>query len=164
VASEGISISAGSPSRSVRTTDGERVLVNRLRGLSKEGVRIGCWRKALETSDGLRKWLCRDPDCWEGFLKRYRSELEGAGKMDQLREIGEQANKENVTLFFAARATEHDNARALAALVRELVRDARGASLRRAASRLGETPERRTTDRNPRPGLTSSPILIHARY
>lgn len=78
--------------------------------------------------------------------------------MKKLREIAERTNKENVTLLFAARDTEHDSTRALAAFVRELVRDAQGAGLRRAASRLGETPRRRTTDRNPRPSFPASPL------
>lgn len=84
-----------------------------------EKARITAWRKDLAPSDELRKWFARDPDRWKAFLKRCRIELEEAGKMDELRKIGERAREGNVTfLFFAAKDTEHNNARALAAFIR----------------------------------------------
>jgi uncharacterized protein YeaO (DUF488 family) len=89
------------------------------RGLSKEKARITAWRKDLAPSDKLRKWFAHEPDRWEAFLKRYRQELEEAGKMEELREIGERAKRENITLLFATKDAEHNNARALAAFIRE---------------------------------------------
>ncbi|TCJ16220.1 DUF488 family protein [Rubrobacter taiwanensis] len=106
--------------------DGQRILVDRIwsRGLSREEARIESWRKDLAPSTELRKWFGHDPERWEGFLKRYRTELEGTGKMEELRELGERAAEENVTLLFGAKDIEHNNARALAAFVRELVGEA----------------------------------------
>lgn len=100
--------------------DGERILVDRIwpRGLSKEKARLSNWRKELAPSNDLRKWFGHDPEQWEGFKERYRAELEGAGKMGDLREIAEKAG-ENVTLLFGAKDTKHNNARALEAFVED---------------------------------------------
>lgn len=95
--------------------DGERILVDRIwpRGLSREVARISSWRKDLAPSTALRKWFAHDPNVWDEFLEHYRTELEEADKLKDLRDIGESATKGNVTLVFAARDTEHNNARAL---------------------------------------------------
>jgi len=53
-------------------------------------------------------------------MKRYRGELEEGGKTEDLRKIGERAEERNVTLLFAAKDTEHNDARALTAFVPEL--------------------------------------------
>ena len=101
--------------------DGERMLIDRLwpRGLSKEKAEITAWRKDLAPSDELRKWFGHEADRWEEFMKRYRVELEEAGKTENLRKIGERAAERNVTLLFGAKDTEH-NVRTLMAFVREL--------------------------------------------
>lgn len=96
--------------------DGKRILVDRIwpRGLSKEKARLSEWRKDLAPSGGLRKWFGHDPERWEEFVRRYRVELEEGDKLEELRELGRRAEEENVTLLFAAKDTEHNNARALA--------------------------------------------------
>jgi uncharacterized protein YeaO (DUF488 family) len=101
--------------------DGERILVDRIwpRELSKEKARLSDWRKELAPSDDLRKWFGHDPERREEFVERYRAELEETGKLEELRELGQRARKENVTLLFAARDTEHNNARALESFIKE---------------------------------------------
>lgn len=96
--------------------DGERILVDRIwpRGLSKEKARLSEWRKDLAPSGELRKWFDHDPERWEEFVRRYRAELEEGDKLEELRELGRLAEEDNVTLLFAARDAEHNNARALA--------------------------------------------------
>jgi hypothetical protein len=66
------------------------------------------WR---DRGDELRKWFGHEADRWAGFLKRYRAELEEAGKTEELREIGERAAERNATLLLGAKDTEHNNAR-----------------------------------------------------
>lgn len=102
--------------------DGRRVLVDRVwpRGLSKERARLSEWRKDLAPSPGLRRWFGHRPERWEGFKERYRAELEEGGKLEELRELGRRAGKENVTLLFGAKDTGHNNARALAEFIGEL--------------------------------------------
>jgi len=102
--------------------DGRRILVDRIwiRGISKDEARLSDWRKDVAPSNEPRKWFGHDPDRWEEFKERYRAELEEAGKMGDLRDIAERAGEENVTLLFGAKDTQHNNARALEAIVGEV--------------------------------------------
>jgi uncharacterized protein YeaO (DUF488 family) len=102
--------------------DGERILVDRIwpRGISKDKARLSDWRRDLAPSNELRKWFGHEPDRWEEFKERYRTELEEAGKTSDLRDIAQRAEEENVTLLFGAKDTKHNNARALEAFVGEV--------------------------------------------
>ena len=93
-------------------TDGVRLLVDRLwpRGISKAAARIDEWRKDLAPSNALRKWFGHDPTKWEEFQSRYRAELESAGKMEEFLILGERARREAITLVYAARDEERNNA------------------------------------------------------
>jgi uncharacterized protein YeaO (DUF488 family) len=97
--------------------DGRRVLVDRLwpRGLSREHAHIDEWLKEIAPSDGLRKWFGHDPVRWVEFRHRYREELKGhGGILERLRTEGK---KGTVTLLFAAKDEEHNNAVALKELL-----------------------------------------------
>ncbi|WP_298272976.1 DUF488 domain-containing protein [Geobacter sp.] len=90
--------------------DGTRILVDRLwpRGIARDEARIDEWLKEIAPSDELRKWFGHDPERWEEFRERYRRELEAKGELlDHLRAL---AGKGAVTLLFAARDGEHNNA------------------------------------------------------
>ena len=90
--------------------DGRRILVDRLwpRGMSKERARVDWWLKEIAPSDELRRWFAHDPSRWEGFQTRYRAELEARRPLlDELRAL---AARETVTLLYAARDEEHNNA------------------------------------------------------
>lgn len=106
----------------VQSSDGERILVDGVwpRGVSKQKVRLSEWRKDLAPSSALRKWFGHDPSLWDEFLEHYRKELEEAGKLDDLKELAERAKNENITFLFAAKDTEHNNARALAFYAEEM--------------------------------------------
>lgn len=106
----------------VENSDGERILVDRVwpRGVSKEKASLSGWRKDLAPSGVLRKGFGHDPSLWDEFLEHYRKELEEAGKLDDLRDLSVRARDHDITFIFAARDTEHNNARALAAFVSEL--------------------------------------------
>ncbi len=90
--------------------DGRRLLVDRLwpRGVAKEAARLDDWLKELAPSDDLRRWFGHDPSRWEEFRARYRQELQGHG--EQLDELRAAAKKGTVTLLFAAKDAEHNNA------------------------------------------------------
>lgn len=93
--------------------DGKRILVDRLwpRGIAREKARIDEWLKEIAPSDELRKWFGHDPARWDEFRERYRQELEAKAEiLDHLRSM---AKKGTVTLLFAARDEEHNNAVAL---------------------------------------------------
>lgn len=98
--------------------DGARVLVDRLwpRGLKKEAARLDAWLKEVAPSDGLRKWFHANPSKWDDFQARYRAELKGNPAVDQLLDM---LARGRVTLLFAGRDTEHNNAVVLADVLRE---------------------------------------------
>ncbi len=90
--------------------DGKRILVDRLwpRGISKDKARIDEWLKEIAPSDELRKWFGHDPARWEEFRERYRQELEA--KAELVAGLRELAAEGTVTLLFAAKDEEHNNA------------------------------------------------------
>jgi len=93
--------------------DGYRVLVDGLwpRGLSKEELQVQTWLKEIAPSHELRKWFGHDPDRWEEFRRRYFEELGAKGEL--LAELQERARQGTLTLVYAARDEEHNNAVAL---------------------------------------------------
>jgi uncharacterized protein YeaO (DUF488 family) len=99
--------------------DGTRFLVDRLwpRGIRKEDLRIEAWLKEVAPSDDLRKRFHHDPDRWEEFREHYTKELDE--KSDALDPIREAARQGDVTLVYAAKDTEHNNAVALKAYLEE---------------------------------------------
>ncbi len=90
-------------------TDGRRVLVDRLwpRGLSKGKAKLDLWLKDIAPSTELRQWFAHDPDKWPEFRKRYRAELRGNPALSELRTL---ARRGKVTLVYAARDQEHNEA------------------------------------------------------
>lgn len=90
--------------------DGRRILVDRLwpRGLSKDEVRIDAWLREIAPSDNLRKWFGHDPARWEEFRERYRDELSAHGGI--LERLRGEARQGTVTLLFAAKDGERNNA------------------------------------------------------
>lgn len=93
--------------------DGVRVLVDRIwpRGLTKAAARVDDWQKELAPSTELRRWFGHDPAKWEEFKQRYFQEL--AAKPDQIHALAGRARAGVVTLLFAARDEQHNNAVAL---------------------------------------------------
>jgi uncharacterized protein YeaO (DUF488 family) len=96
--------------------DGFRVLVDRIwpRGVKREEAKINLWLKDVAPSNDLRKWFGHEPEKWAGFQSRYREELAGNAALDELLEVVQQHKR--VTLVFAARDAEHNNAVVLRAL------------------------------------------------
>jgi len=95
--------------------DGSRYLVDALwpRGVSRKDAELSGWLKDLAPSSRLRKWFDHDPRHWGKFRQRYRAELGAARKEEILARLAAQASEGNVTLLFAARDQEHNNAEAL---------------------------------------------------
>jgi len=90
--------------------DGLRVLVDRLwpRGLGKSRARIDLWPREIAPSDELRRWFAHEPSRWKTFRARYRDEL--ATRPEALSALLEHCRGATVTLLFAARDVEHNNA------------------------------------------------------
>jgi uncharacterized protein YeaO (DUF488 family) len=90
--------------------DGKRILVDRLwpRGIKKDEARIDEWLKDIAPSNELRQWFSHDPSKWKEFKKRYKEELQN--KSEMLDRISEMARTGTITLLFAAKDIEHNNA------------------------------------------------------
>jgi len=100
-------------------SDGKRILVDRLwpRGIKKEDAGLDLWLKDIAPSDGLRKWFSHDPSRWQEFKKRYRKELEDNQEViDALRM---DARRNTITLLYAAKDTERNNAVVLREIIEE---------------------------------------------
>ena len=93
--------------------DGQRLLVDGLwpRGVTKADLQIEAWLKAIAPSTALRKWFGHDPARWDGFRSRYFAEL--AANPEALSQLRGYLSRGPVTLLYAARDEEHNNAVAL---------------------------------------------------
>jgi uncharacterized protein YeaO (DUF488 family) len=95
--------------------DGYRVLVDRLwpRGISKEKAHIDEWLKEIAPSDALRKQFHGQAETWKEFVAAYRRELKEEPAKTAAAQLREKAKHEPVTLLYAARDENHNNAVAL---------------------------------------------------
>lgn len=95
--------------------DGKRVLVDRLwpRGLSKKDAKLDDWAKELAPSDELREWYGHDRSKWGKFRQRYRAELSSHEKSLKMLDLADKSERETMTLLFAAKDEEMNNAVAL---------------------------------------------------
>jgi uncharacterized protein YeaO (DUF488 family) len=102
----------------VARSDGYRVLVDRVwpRGVSREDAQFDEWARDIAPSTELRRWFGHDPDRFEEFKRRYGQEL--GAHQEELQQLRKRSRKGTVTLLFAARDTERNNAAALAELLR----------------------------------------------
>ena len=101
-------------------SDGARVLVDRLwpRGISKDGAKLTAWLRELAPSNELRKWYHAHPAQWQAFRKKYLDELrksEAAAELEQLYILV--AAHSRVTLIYASRLRDHNNATVLKELI-----------------------------------------------
>jgi len=98
--------------------DGHRVLIDRLwpRGVSRERARLDAWERDLAPSTELRKWFGHDPARFEEFRRRYVEELRG--QRPRLTGLRRRARNGTVTLVYAARDVEHNDAVVLAEVLR----------------------------------------------
>jgi uncharacterized protein YeaO (DUF488 family) len=91
-------------------SDGFRILVDRLwpRGLTKEKAKVDLWLKEVAPSSELRKWFAHDPKKWPEFQSRYMDELKSHS--EQLQLLKEKSAHGPVTLLFAAKDEQHNEA------------------------------------------------------
>jgi uncharacterized protein YeaO (DUF488 family) len=98
--------------------DGYRILIDHVwpRGISRERAQLDEWARELAPSDELRKWFDHEPTRFARFRERYRREL--AGQAERIEALRERAERGPVTIVYAARDREHNNAVVLAELLR----------------------------------------------
>lgn len=90
--------------------DGVRILVDRLwpRGLKKENAHLDFWDKDIAPSNELREWFGHKPERFDEFSKKYMQELKA--HKDRLKEIKDMLKTKNVTLVYAAKDTNDNQA------------------------------------------------------
>ena len=95
--------------------DGTRILVDRLwpRGIAKAKAKIDLWLKDIAPSDGLRKRFHGKPDDWNAFRTAYFAELKGPAAQAAAKELLDCLQSGPVTLLYAARNEQQNNAVAL---------------------------------------------------
>jgi uncharacterized protein YeaO (DUF488 family) len=100
--------------------DGLRVLVDRLwpRGIAKAKAHIDLWLRDLAPSDALRHMVHDDPTKWDDFLKAYGRELKQEPAKSAVAQLRKALRDQRVTLLYAARNEEHNNAVALVRLLK----------------------------------------------
>lgn len=67
--------------------------------------------KEIAPSDTLRKWFAHKEEHWQEFKSRYMKELKD--KNELLKQLIDLGKKKKVTLLYAAKDEERNNAQAL---------------------------------------------------
>jgi uncharacterized protein YeaO (DUF488 family) len=99
--------------------DGHRILIDHIwpRGVSRERAQLDEWARELAPSDELRKWFDHVPERFDEFRCRYRDEL--AAQSERIDELRRRAANGPLTIVYAARDREHNNAVVLTELLRK---------------------------------------------
>jgi len=99
--------------------DGFRVLVDRIwpRGISRERAQFDAWEADLAPSRELRTWFQHQPERFEKFRRSYVEELRR--QRPRLAELRSKARCGTVTLLYAARDPQYNNATVLADVLRQ---------------------------------------------
>jgi uncharacterized protein YeaO (DUF488 family) len=98
--------------------DGHRVLVDRLwpRGIARDRAALDEWERELAPSHELRRWFAHEPSRFEEFRRRYIEELRDRRPL--LARLRRLARDGTLTLVYAARDAEHNDAVVLAEVLR----------------------------------------------
>lgn len=99
--------------------DGYRMLVDRLwpRGISKEAAALDEWNKEIAPSSDLRQWFHHTPELFPEFKKRYLQELKN--KVGELKRIKSIARQQNLTLLYAAKDPDLNQAAVLLEILKK---------------------------------------------
>lgn len=94
------------------SSDGIRVLVDRIwpRGISKENAHLTAWMKDIAPSAELRKWFNHIPAKFPEFQRRYEAELTSTALQDDIRQLIFWARESDVTLLYAAKDEQYNQA------------------------------------------------------
>ena len=95
--------------------DGARILVDRLwpRGIAKDKARVDLWLKDIAPSHALRQRFHGKAESWDAFCAAYATELAGAEAQSAVQALRDWLRRGPVTLLYAARDEQRNNAVAL---------------------------------------------------
>ena len=105
------------------SSDGARFLVDGRwpPGVRHDSLHIVLWVREAAPSRKLMKWFRRNLTDWQEFKERYFAELDA--DPDGWEPIARQARLGPVTLVYAMKDRQHNNARALAEYLVERIND-----------------------------------------
>jgi uncharacterized protein YeaO (DUF488 family) len=94
------------------SADEARILIDRVwpRGITKEKAQLTLWMKEIAPSTKLRTWFQHIPERFAEFERRYVTELTNEAVQPELDKLRRMAEKEQVTLLYAARDEVHNHA------------------------------------------------------
>lgn len=100
-------------------SDGYRVLIDHIwpRGVSRQRACLDEWAREMAPSADLRKWFDHRPARFAEFRARYRDEL--TAHADRIDDLRRHATGGRLTILYAARDREHNNAVVLTELLRD---------------------------------------------
>ncbi len=103
------------------SSDGARFLVDGRwpPGVRHDSLRMVLWVRDAAPSRKLMKWFRRNPGSWGEFKARYFTELDG--HPDGWEPLARQARLGPITLIYAMRDRQHNNAVALAEYLTERI-------------------------------------------
>lgn len=106
--------------------DGYRVLVDRLwpRGIKKSNLNSDEWAKELAPSPELRKKFGHESSRWREFRTQYKAELRR--QKEKIRDLAKRARRGTVTLLYAAKNEEENNAVVLKEVLEREMKKAAG--------------------------------------
>lgn len=119
-------------------SDGLRVLVDRLwpRGLARQNARVDLWLREIAPSTQLRQWFHAHPEKWPEFRQSYMAELDTAAAASDLARLYQAVDQHpRVTLLFASRKTDENNATVLKELIEGMKKPPKGTGEGRARVR-----------------------------
>lgn len=92
-----------------------RVLVDRLwpRGVTKEALDLDDWAKDAAPSAELRRWYGHEPERFDSFAHRYRTELAEEPAASVVAELRHRARRQHLLLLTATRDVERSSAEVL---------------------------------------------------
>jgi uncharacterized protein YeaO (DUF488 family) len=106
-------------------SDGYRVLIDRFwpRGITRGNAHLDEWAHELAPSSELRRGFAHDPALFEEFRERYAREL--VAHDEKLQALRRRAREGTLTLVYAARDVEHNDAVVLAEILSSPLRKAK---------------------------------------
>lgn len=102
-----------------RDTGRARLLVDRVwpRGIGKDALDLDEWIREVAPSTELRKWFGHDPERWDAFRRRYRTELDANhGAVERCLDW---CRNGPVVLLYGAKDRDHNQAVVLREYLRE---------------------------------------------
>jgi uncharacterized protein YeaO (DUF488 family) len=86
--------------------------------LTKKAAAVDLWLRELAPSNELRKWYHTNHEAWAVFRRRYIRELEKPEATEALQQLYELMSRNKpITLVFASKNLESNNATALKEIV-----------------------------------------------